>query len=110
MLVDLLMSYSKRVDLVSELVSASERLKTTDAHETGDGRSVRSDQALRVWKVADRLTTADLSDLIDLYRAGTTADALAEQFEISKSSVKRLLRVNGVRRVASKPTTCSVNS
>jgi DNA-binding transcriptional regulator LsrR (DeoR family) len=51
-----------------------------------------------VWRVSDRLSEADLYGLVCGYRAGTTARELAEQFNISKSSVKRLLRERGVRR------------
>ena len=40
----------------------------------------------------------DLRSLVSGYSAGTTARELAEQFHISKSSVKRLLREQGIRR------------
>jgi hypothetical protein len=62
------------------------------------GRSVRSDQTPRLWRVSDRLDEADLGKLISCYRSGTTARELAEWFSIGKSSVKRLLRARGVRR------------
>jgi len=92
------MAYSNRLDLVSGLVSAVERLRVKDADEPQGRVSVRSEQAPRVWRVSDRLSEADLSGLIISYRAGTSADALAGQFKISKSSVKRLLRQHGIRR------------
>lgn len=94
---DLVRAYSKRLDLVTELVSAVERLRITDARELEEGRSVRSGQAPRVWRVSDRLDEADLHTLISFYRSGTTARELAEHFNISKSSVKRLLRERGIR-------------
>jgi transposase len=53
-----------------------------------------------VWRVSDRLSETDLCSLVSGYRAGTTARELAEQFNISKSSVKRLLREQGIRRSA----------
>jgi hypothetical protein len=96
--VDLLMAYSNRLDLVSGLVSVVERLRARDGKEPETGRSVCSEQATRVWRVSDRVSETDLCSLITSYRAGTTVDALAEQFKISKSSVKRLLRQHGIRR------------
>jgi hypothetical protein len=99
-MVDLLIAYSKRLDLVSELVSAVDRLRVKDALEPEKGGSVCSEQAPRVWRVSDRLSETDLGSLIAGYRAGTTVDVLVEQFKISKSSVKRLLRERGVRRTA----------
>lgn len=100
MLVDLLIAYSKRLDLLSALVSAVERLRANDADEPETRRSVRSEQAPRVWRVSDRLSEADLCSLVSGYLAGITARALAERFKISKSSVKRLLRERGIRRTA----------
>lgn len=98
---DLLGSYSKRVDLVSELVNAVERLRSSDDLGSASAVSVRSEQPARVWRVSDRLSDTDVCGLVTRYRAGETADTLAKQFEISKSSVKRLLREQGVRRLAS---------
>jgi DNA-directed RNA polymerase specialized sigma24 family protein len=92
------MAYSKRLDLLSELVSAVEHVRVGDGAEPATGRSVRSGQAPRVWRVSDRLDEADLSSLVSCYRSGATARELAERFDISKSSVKRLLRERGIRR------------
>jgi DNA-directed RNA polymerase specialized sigma24 family protein len=98
--VDLLTAYSKRLDLLSALLSAVERLRAKDADELETGRSVRSEQAPRVWRVSDRLSEADLCSQASGYLAGVTARELAERFKISKSSVKRLLRERGIRRTA----------
>jgi hypothetical protein len=97
-MVDLLMSYSKRSDLLFELVSAVERLRSTDSLEPEKGGSVRSEQAPRVWRISDRLSETDIRDLISRYQAGTTSRELAEQFGISQSSVKQLLRDWRIRR------------
>jgi hypothetical protein len=96
--VNLLIAYSKRSDLLFELVRAVERPRSTDGLEPEKGGSVRSEQAPRVWRVSDRLSEADLCNLVSCYHAGTTARELAEQFNISKSSVKQLLRDRGIRR------------
>lgn len=91
-------SYSKRLDLLSELVNAVECLRVGYGEEPETGHSVRSDHTSRVWRVSDRLDEADLCKLILCYCSGTTARELAEQFTISKSSVKRLLRERDIRR------------
>ena len=87
---DLLTAYSKRLDLLSALVSAVERLRAKDA-EPETGRSVRSEQAPRVWRVRDRLSEADIRNLISRHQEGVTARELAEHFNIGMTSVKRLL-------------------
>lgn len=92
------MAYSKRLDLLSELVSVVERLRAPDVHQAGHEQSVRSEQATRSWRVSDRLNARDLSMLIERYREGTTIRQLAEQFKISESSVKRRLHKRGVQR------------
>jgi hypothetical protein len=87
--VDLLIAYSKRLDLLFDLVSAMERLRDDDARESDGARSVRSGHAPRVWRVSDRLDSTDVQRLISGYRGGVTVHELAEQFKISMSSVKR---------------------
>lgn len=52
----------------------------------------------RRWAMAHRLTANDLQAVVDGYGAGMTARELAESFEISESSVKRLLRRAGCRK------------
>jgi predicted DNA binding protein len=99
-MVDLLRAYSKRSDLLFELASAVERLQLKDVWTADTGRSVRSEQAPRVWRISDRLTEADIHSLASSYGAGTTARELAEQFKISKSSVKQILRERGIRRTS----------
>ncbi len=95
---DLLIAYSKRLDLVSELVNAVGGMRAREAQQPETARSVRSGQAPRMWRVSDRLSEADLCSLVCGYSTGTTARELAEQFNISKSSVKRRLRERGARR------------
>ena len=97
---DLLRAYSKRSDLLFELVSAVERLQVKDAWTADTERSVHSKQAPRVWRINDRLCEADILSLVSSYHGGTTARELAEQFKISKSSVKQVLRDRGIRRTS----------
>ncbi len=97
---DLLRAYSKRPDLLFELVSAVEHLQVKDTQTADTWRSVRSEHAPRVWRISDRLTEADIHSIVSSCRAGRTARELAEQFKISKSSVKQILRERGIRRAS----------
>jgi hypothetical protein len=99
--VDLLTAYSKRSGLLFDLARAVEQLCGREVGDLGGVRSVRSEQAPRVWRVRDRLSEADIRSLICLisrYREGVTTRELAEYFNIGITSVKRLLREHGVRR------------
>jgi len=98
--VDLLRAYSKRSDFLFELVSAVERLQLKDGRTADTGRSVRSEQAPRVWRICDRLSEADIRSMVSSYRVGTTTRELAQQFKISKSSVKQILRERGRRGIS----------
>jgi hypothetical protein len=98
LLVDLLVAYSKRVDLISELVSASERLKTVNGHEAEVGHSVRSERSVRAWRISDRLTETELGELICNFQRGKPVRELVAQYKITKSSGKPLLRQQGIRR------------
>lgn len=95
---DLLMSYSKRPDLLFDLARAVKRLYGGVVGELGEARSVRCEHAARVWRVRDRLSAADIDSLIARYREGVTTWELAEHFKIGMTSVKQLLREHGVRR------------
>lgn len=97
-MVDLLMAYSKRLDLLFQLASAVERLQGGDVGKSGGARSVRSERTLRVWRVSDRLDDADVQHLISCYRGGVTVRASAEHFKISMTNVKRLMRKHHVAR------------
>jgi hypothetical protein len=54
----------------------------------------------REWRVSDRLGEPDMTALVAVFEAGTVKRRLAEQYAISESSVKRLIRQHG----ASKPS------
>jgi hypothetical protein len=97
-MVDLLMAYSKRSDLLFDLARAVEQLCGGGVDERGGVCSVRSEYAARVWRVRDRLSEANIGSLISHYQTGATARELAEHFNIGITSVKRLLREYGVRR------------
>jgi AraC-like DNA-binding protein len=52
----------------------------------------------RVHKLAQRLTAEELTSLQDVYRAGASLAELQQQFGLSRGSVQRMLREDGVRR------------
>jgi hypothetical protein len=98
--VDLLARYSNTPDLLADLRTTWRVLHGPD--DEGDdepGLGGRYGQERRSpEKITERLRPADLEALIGHYRAGRTIRQLAEEFLISESSVKRVLREAGVRR------------
>lgn len=96
--VDLLMTYSKRSDLLFDLATAVERVRNAEAHLVAEPDSVRSDQAPRVWRLADRLSEEDEQRLVSLFLEGATVMQLVEKFSLGRSSVKKVLRTHGARR------------
>jgi hypothetical protein len=71
--------------------------------ELGDGPPSRSPTndvvtAGRQWRVRDRLSEAQVRQLVEAFQAGTPKHELAERYGISLSSVKRLLRLYQARQ------------
>jgi hypothetical protein len=60
----------------SELVSVTERLRATNTQEPEKECSVRSGQAPRVWRVSDRLSEADLCNLVSITAQGRPSASL----------------------------------
>jgi hypothetical protein len=54
--------------------------------------SAEGGQPGRQWRVRDRLSEADVRELVEAFRTGTTKHELVERYGISLSSVKRVLR------------------
>jgi hypothetical protein len=96
---ELLRHYSNRDDLLKPLVSLLERIN--DERLTGyeEGQLASADgPAPRAWRVSDRLSPTDIKTLVTSYLADSTIHVLAEQYGISTTSVKRLLREHGARK------------
>lgn len=49
----------------------------------------------RPWRLYDRLTSEDIDTIVRLYAAGTIQKNLAAKFNISVSSIQRVLRDHG---------------
>jgi hypothetical protein len=98
LLVELVRRYSNRADLHERLAAAVRTVtrRANDDQEAHDG--VDSGRAPRVWRVRDRLTDADIEQLIAEFLAGTPKRVLAERYVISIGTVKNILRKHGVRR------------
>lgn len=58
----------------------------------------------RDWRVRDRLSPADIGQLVESFKHGTPISELVARYGISRSSVKTLLRQQGVRRYQRRDT------
>jgi hypothetical protein len=91
--VDLVTAYSKRPDLAESLVRAVQHIERARERASGQPMSVRSQgRSDRQWRVVDRLSDANIRLLVTAFEDGTPKWKLAEQYGISESSVKRLVR------------------
>ncbi|WP_157431100.1 hypothetical protein [Actinomadura macra] len=98
-MVDLLSSYSNRQDLLQDLQHAARNLRASLEDTAEATTSVRSQRTpAPAWRLADRLTEADIANLISSFLGGTTARELAAQYGISLTSVKAILRAHNARR------------
>lgn len=97
--VELLHRYSNRDDLLKPLVSVLERVSDGRPAGQEEAQLVSADGPTpRAWQLSDRLSPADVQALVKSYLAGSTIGALAKQYGIGTSSVKRLLRQHGARK------------
>lgn len=53
----------------------------------------------RPWRLYDRLTSEDIDTIVHLYATGTTQKDLAAKFNISVSSIQRVLRDHSTREI-----------
>jgi helix-turn-helix resolvase-like protein len=89
--------YSNRPDLLEQLRKVAAIV--SDGGQDNDASAGAAPQSVvRSRRLRDRFSPDDLQTMIDLYRSGITATAVAEKFGVSLRSVKRLLRQYGVRR------------
>jgi transcriptional regulator of aromatic amino acid metabolism len=95
--VELARRYSNRPELLNPLVRTLDKIHSTTLSDKDDLVVVEGKQA-RVLTVNDRLTPSDIQTLIDSYRAGATSKKLAERYNFSQTTIKRVLREHGVRK------------
>lgn len=96
---ELLSRYSNRQAQIEGMEDVLCRIAQGDQTTLAGGDHLHS--RARTWRVEDRLSAEQLDQLVAMFTAGTPKTVLAERFNISLSSVKRLLRRYGVRRPGS---------
>lgn len=90
---DLLTRYSNRPDLLRDLEVTAAQLTQARRADAPSVPSVRSpDRKGYIRSLTDRLDQADVQAIVEGFKAGTPRWQLAEQHNISLSSVARLLR------------------
>jgi hypothetical protein len=93
--VELVRAYSNRRDLADALVNTVLQLKQAQAQSGEPAHSVGSTPSHRQRRVGDRLSEADLEQLVAAFAASMSKRSLSERYGITESSVKRLIRQYG---------------
>ena len=89
--------YSNTPELLSDLRRTVDAVSTVVVEEDEPDLSSTAPVG-RDWRVKDRLTSADIEQLVESFKDGTTIPELVARYSICQSSVKRLLRERRVRR------------
>jgi hypothetical protein len=103
--VGLLSRYSNHGAELDTLLELLKRLRTGD-QAAAPGLSAAllrptPDPSRR--KVVDRLPEGAIPAMVERFRAGATVAAVADEYGISESSLKRILRKHGVHRYRRRP-------
>jgi hypothetical protein len=61
------------------------------------GRQAEQEPAVKRHKITQRLAAETIAQILAEYQAGITTPALAKQYDIGTTAVKRLLHTNGVQ-------------
>jgi hypothetical protein len=96
-LVEVATHYSNTPDLLVDLRHTIETVTGTTVEDDESDVSVTA-PADRSWHVRERLSSADIDQLVESFEAGSTILELVARYGIGQTSVKRLLRERGVRR------------
>lgn len=94
---ELIAHYSNTPELLSDLRRTVEAVTTVIVEDDELDVSMTAPTD-RPWQLKDRLSSGDISELIESFRSGTTIPELVTRYGISRSSVKTLLRQRGVQR------------
>jgi len=81
--------YSNRPDLLGPVLDVLRRIEAGDQADEPGGVESREAGSLRP---SDRLSEADVSEIVERFRAGVPKHKLAGEYRMSLSTVKRLLR------------------
>ncbi|HSW66075.1 MAG TPA: helix-turn-helix domain-containing protein [Bacillota bacterium] len=101
---ELLTTYSNNPTFLSDLRMTLAAVSQDDPEDDEPGLGGTERQTQRWWSMASRLSAAGIEEVIEHYQAGMTAQALADKFSVSLSSIKRILRARGVRRLPEPPS------
>jgi hypothetical protein len=102
--VDVLLHYSNKLGLCDDLEQVSKRLRaelaraSEETRPPSDGQTEQAERRRSAWRLDVRLGQEDIDTLIRAFRDGAPKWKLAEQYGVSLSGVKKLLRDRGVRR------------
>jgi hypothetical protein len=88
-LVEVLRRYSNRPDLLGPLLEVLRRIEAGDRADEPGGVASREGGSLRP---SDRLSEADVHEIVERFRAGAPKHKLAAEYGMSLSTMKRLLR------------------
>ena len=91
-MVELLRRYSNRTDLLGPMRDVLRRIEVRDRTDEPGVRSTGSGSGSA--PVRDRLSGADVREIVRRFRAGTPKHALAAKYGMSLSTMKRLLRLH----------------
>ncbi len=100
-LVDLTRHYLNRLDRLdraSDLLKRLRAVKVPTSPDLGSPADGQRSDPLPRRRVAERLPAGSLPAIVQRFEAGATIQAVANEFGISPSSVKRILRRAGVGR------------
>ena len=99
---ELIAHYSNTPQLLSDLRRTVEAVTSIMVEEDEPDLSTTAPGGSD-WRVKDRLSAADIDELVGSFKDGTTIPELVARYGISRSSVKTLLRQRQVRRHGSDP-------
>lgn len=90
--VELLGGYSRFHAVLETLRTVTSRLETAR-----HGRQAKQEPAVKRHKITQRLAPETIAQIVASYQIGITTPALAKQYDISPTAVKRLLHTNRVQ-------------
>ena len=92
--VELLRRYSNRAELIKPLGAVLKRLSAYDSADASPEGSepTRTSAPSEPWRLRDRLSEAQIEQLITEYHGGATIKEVAVRFGLGTTTIKRLLR------------------
>jgi len=87
--VEVLRRYSNRPDLLGPLLEVLRRIEDGDKEDEPGGVESREPCSVRP---SDRLSEANMREIVYRFRAGAPKHKLAAEYDMSLSTMKRLLR------------------